>query len=534
MTRIPHFLWWLALLAACTGSNPTTQTQQASTVATPNPIPATLFGLHDDWATLPPEIPYGTARLWDNDVRWDNLANCVPDGVSCTAQSNDWNWKVLDESLSAIKSQCPNCDVIYTFGGIASYANHCTNQGGDDHGTCGHPSDGKCGNTRPYGCYLPDDLKVDGSGPNAAITTFFTFLATHIAQLDKTKYANVLYWDIGNEFDRDPCLDGSQHDPAYCPNGGNANASYTFIATYSQLQRIFADMKATVGALIPGSKFFEGDTAAAVQPRILANMMYCSDKPSFSCGCPSNGVAGYACRGPNVGIHASVDGVDWHQYFRSGTGQGEEILSSFDQARGALVGDDKNLPLWVTETSFGEIDELPDYDMQAGFAARLMVSCWSGGGDRCYWYRYNSHGCHSRDGRSSTGTMYDFTDLQCTMSPGLWWDGKAYGQVYRWLVGQMLVNKCTADSNDIWTCDLATAAGAPEKIVWWTEHGANEKSWCHASTPVIHGSCDGTPYTVPQGFHRYYTLDPAQCVGGCPISAGETVQITGQPILLAE
>lgn len=526
-------------------------------------IPSTLFGLHDDWANVTPEIPYGTARLWDNDVRWDNLwqsGDCIPGQIwgtgICSAANNDWHWGNLDNALMAIHTQCPNCDVVYTFGGVAAYANGCNDDGSDydsthqcartlSGGGTGRLPNGKCGNTRPWGCWLPPDINADGSGTDKFVTDYFTFLATHVNGLKSNNYAHILYWDLFNEYDRDPCLN-SQYASQYCPSstsvgGGNTGAGYMVIATYAQMQRMFFDMRATIAPIITGAKFSEGNTSGR-QAGVLQNIMYCNNSPSTTCGCPSGAQTGCSGQGSGHGLSASglVDIVGWHDYRGDGTGQGEQIADGVTAMQAALTMADQTIPEWVTETSFYHIADLPDFEMMAGFAAREMLTCASSGLTRCYWYRYDGDHCHDQyNGLTTTGDMYDSADahysngdFKCTNGPVLWWDGKAYKQMYNWLVGSTLASPaCTSTSlgggDYTVACNLTSPLFQQEQIVWLKRTITDKTSWCSGSGTTRHGSCDFTSYSCGS-FGHYQTLDPDQGNQTC----SGTVKVTGQPILL--
>jgi hypothetical protein len=465
--------------------------------------------------------PYGTVRLWDDDLRWNTFAllsdgtnACVPgqpwSGGTCTATNNNWTWAPLDDMLANIHIYCPTCDVEFTFGGVAQYANNCPGSGCPP----GDPDGVSCANTgNNGGCFLPPDLSSDGTGTDQSFIDYFTFFATHVAGLNPSTYAPITYLEAPwNEYDRDACLDDVEfYNPQYCVNG-NQNGLYSVYATYSQLQRIFLDAKATILPILPKVKFLQGNLASPVQ-RTMLNMMYCDDSPSTSCSFPLSG--------------SVTDGMSWHEYLEGtgvGTGRGELLAAELSKLRGWLKGTDQKLPWFMTEGSWGPQPMLPDYDMQAGFTARYLATCVSTSGlARCFWYRYN-HPC--------SGELYGILAGYpgCEYANLLYWSGKAFNQSFTWLVGNT-VSPCSS-VNNIWTCNITTGDGISTQMVWWDEQGANSTSWCQGSTPVAHGTCDMTGYNYPSQYQHYYTLDPSDCpAGGCALGGG-TVQISGKPILL--
>jgi hypothetical protein len=480
-------------------------------------IPSTLFGQHDHWDAKQIAVPYGTARIWDLKTKWEDLQTCNPNDTGCNP-STDWNWPVLDDVLATIHTWCPTCDAMWTFGEIASYANHCDSNGNPvpKSGTCPHQNNG-CSDTRDWGCWLPDDLAYDGSGTNQYIKDYLTILTTHIKGLGPN-YAHIVAWEIPwNELDRDPCIDGQNgYDASACANGDN-QGNFSVYATYSQLQRIYQDAKATITSVIPDAIILAGNIAAWNRKAALRNLMYC-DNASGSCGCPNGGCTSLA---------GHVDLLGWHEYLQNAGGQGEQIVEDVTNLHGELDGKDKTLPLWMTEGGWGDNKVLPDWDMQAGFIARYMIGCAASGVARCYWYRYDG-GCGTTN--PHYGTLYGPTNADCTGSSDLWWGGKAMQQVQTWLVGNTLEG-CTNASLGVHTCEVRTADGHPTQIVWWAE--PNSSTWCQGSTPTTHGTCDTTTYTFPTKYAHYDTLDPAQCPSGCSLT-GTTVAISGQPIRLRD
>ena len=65
-------------LTACGGGGRASQDQQ-QTLLGPGGTPLSWFGVHNDWTANQPLVEaYGTVRLWDDNLRWDLFANCIP------------------------------------------------------------------------------------------------------------------------------------------------------------------------------------------------------------------------------------------------------------------------------------------------------------------------------------------------------------------------------------------------------------------------------------------------------------------------
>jgi hypothetical protein len=512
-------------LTACGGGGRASQDQQ-QTLLGPGGTPLSWFGIHNDWTANQPLVEaYGTVRLWDDNLRWDLFANCIPgqpfSGGTCSSTNNDWNWSALDTSLSNIHSWCPTCDVLFTFGGVAAYANHCNADGSNNNGVCTHAKLQDSCNQGVLSCWMPSDLNADGTGADQYFIDYFTFLATHLNSLDST-HATVKYMELPwNEFDRDPCIDFA-YNPTACASG-LYHGNYSVFATYSQLQRIYSDGKATISPLMPAMKFVAGNVAEiSGREQVLDNFLYCDHTPITSCTIPISSTVG----GPGM------DEVSWHEYLRDGTGQGEQFVNKIAAVQAALEGPDQSLPLWMTEGGWGQLTDLPDFEMEAGFAARYMISCLSGAtnpNNRCYWYRYDG-GC-GKANENNYGTLFGPVDADCTGQNGLWWSGAALNQMSTWLAGAALTSPCSANNN-IWTCNLTTSNAVPEQIVWWSPQGGNRTAWCSGDTgPIAAGTCDSTSYNYPSTYGHFQTLNPT--VGAQALTGG-SVPITGQPILLTQ
>jgi hypothetical protein len=93
--------------------------------------------------------------------------------------------------------------------------------------------------------------------------------------------------------------------------------------------------------------------------------------------------------------------------------------------------------------------------------------------------------------------------------------GKAYRQVYKWLVGNTPAKRCS-NAGAVYTCGLTKPDGTELLAVW------------DASQKCSHGTCTHSSYSPGAKYSQYYDLD-----GGTahPIS-GSSIPIGAKPILL--
>jgi polysaccharide biosynthesis protein PslG len=154
----------------------------------------------------------------------------------------------------------------------------------------------------------------------------------------------------------------------------------------------------------------------------------------------------YAEGGPR-----GVDGVTFH----GNAAEPEELLNKINQIREVLAKygmTDK--PLWATEGGhWGSRDLSPDE--RAAFVGRVELLYWSRGVVRHYWYGWdNPH----------WGTLWDeYGGLQPA--------GKAYEQIYKWMVGAVMDKPCTSEGTT-WTCGF-TRQGGYEALAIWNTSGSS-------------------------------------------------------------
>ena len=106
--------------------------------------------------------------------------------------------------------------------------------------------------------------------------------------------------------------------------------------------------------------------------------------------------------------------------------------------------------LWDTEHGWGRDTNLPDQSKQAAWLARHAILSWSNGVARSIWYLWDGAG---------VGTLWDPVN-------GIHQAGRAYGEVYKWLVGSTLTAPCSMASDSTWTCFLTRADGHEAEIIW--------------------------------------------------------------------
>jgi hypothetical protein len=163
-----------------------------------------------------------------------------------------------------------------------------------------------------------------------------------------------------------------------------------------------------------------------------------------------------------------------------------------------------NLPMMVTEGSYGAHTNTTDAQFQKAFVAREMALLMQYGVQRFYWYNADGGGDNELWSNNATGAL----------KPA----GAAYQTIQQWLTGKTFSNNkatitaqptCSGGANSH-TYALPLTSG--EKLVWYDETADN-------------ASC---AYNVT-GFSSYLTLNGAvvPIIGSNP-----TVTLDNRPILL--
>lgn len=208
------------------------------------PIPAEFFGMHVArtdaqnthglYSSFPTLLHFGSYRSWD--VGYPELVGSANSAVFGTAwpliQSPCKDgaqpcWEDLDAELAALKTQGVD-DVLFTL-------SRTPQPFGDPPPPPPQPAPpsypcayAKLG-INSYGvnfageCLPPDydpvakssgHLNIYGSGDDALWTNWVVSLVLHVSSLPSSQYAHIKYWEVWNEFDRNPNPDGYCGPPA--------------------------------------------------------------------------------------------------------------------------------------------------------------------------------------------------------------------------------------------------------------------------------------------------------------------------------
>ena len=155
-----------------------------------------------------------------------------------------------------------------------------------------------------------------------------------------------------------------------------------------------------------------------------------------------------------AGGGAYADVVSFHGYLGSSNGVAdppENIASLIAKMKGIMASYGQgSKELWDTEHSWGNDANLADQDHQAAWLARHVIVSWSTGVARSVWYLWDG---------AYVGTLWDPVN-------GIHQAGRAYGEVYKWLVGSTLTAPCSMASDSTWTCFLTRASGSEAEIIW--------------------------------------------------------------------
>lgn len=194
----------------------------------------------------------------------------------------------------------------------------------------------------------------------------------------------------------------------------------------------------------------------------------------------------FAAGGPR-----GVDAISFHSYPWNIPHAPESVLTYVAHIR-SVAGRYglSSKPIWDTEGSWGTAQLSSDEQVAA--VARLCLLLWSGGVSRFYWYSWDG---------GNWGSLWDVRD-------GPHPAARAYGEIYRWMVGSVMNRKCAAGPGTTWTCDFVRPGGYQARAVWNTAGNA--------------------PY-FPDGKYRRYRDLAGNIV---PLSAGAPVTIGIEPILL--
>ncbi len=367
-----------------------------------------------------------------------------------------YDWSMLDAWLKAAKEH--NTDVQYTFGRVPQWASS-------------NPNDGICANA-PGSCDRPNDLNSDGTGTNQHWKDFVTAIASHVNDPTYLQtHASIKYWEIWDE----------------APNLGRWHPANEK-AGIAEMIRMARDARKIILSI--------DSSAVILSPSV--GIKFAPELRWFEDYLAAGG-----------GDYADV--IAFHAYLQEPRVPPvpETFLTFFSSWKKNVLhpyGQDKK-PLWDTEASWGigNCCNFTDQDLQAGFVARYYLMHWLGEAQRFYWYAWSD---------TPAGTLW-VANKRYLWEPGtLLKPGKAYGQIYKWMVGNNVDQSC-APQGTVWACNVTGPNGFQGQIVWDT------------SQTCSNGQCTYSNYTYNSIFVQYVTV-----LGQVNQLSGGTVQIGYQPIFL--
>jgi hypothetical protein len=465
------------------------------------PVPAAFFGLVDvdfgDTQGFSLPFPFGQFRIWNFTANWPYIETA----------NNVFDWSPLDEYLTVLKSQGVD-NVFYTLDRTPLWATI-------------NPIDSNCAfaNEGPkfYGeCDLWSDINPDGSGANATWRVWVASIAAHVNDPTYLQtHAHIKYWEPWNEFIQSPTL-----NPKYAKS---FDTHVMYNGTFAQLVRMTEDARCLLTG--QGKITATGETCTqvlqsvgrskAIDPSaqittpsslpfwggltVLQNFLYCNANPP----------AGSQCITGDAGAKA-VDIINYHIY--EWTEPVEENLSNtLQQIQGTLQSAELKKPFWNGEGSMGNItkpvNQFQDPDLQAAFVPRYLLSLWSLGIPRSFWYVF---------GGTTYGPLWDSTT-------GLTKAGVAWEQVYSWMVGATMNVSCSTaafsnyGSTTTWSCGLARAGGYQALTIWDTSESCSN------------GVCPTHPLVVGPNYTQYRDL-----VGNVFQIKNHSVPVGIKPILVED
>jgi hypothetical protein len=340
-------------------------------------------------------------------------------------------------------------DVMYTFGGVPTWASQSAN-------------DEKCKSwNMPGSCHPPADLHEDGSGSDQMFKDFVTAIAKHA-------HGRIKYWEVWNE----------------------PHNLFFWHGTMPQMVRLTEDLRDIVKSIDPNAIVVAPGTGwTNVHPE--------TGKPDWN---PLMWTEAYL----EAGGGKHIDALSIHGYLHgecpSGHYDVNDIATRTEEVRKMLRKNGvPDLPIWSTEGSWGPVNKFctTDTDMQVAFVGQYHIAMWAAGIKTAYWYAWNDH---------LTGVLWD---EETGVTPA----GKAYGEVYRWMVGATLTgcNKSRSQTS----CTFTRPDGSQYLAIW------------DASQTCSNGNCATTPIKVEAQYVDYLDL-----AGGKTKIQNSTVPVGMKPIWL--
>jgi polysaccharide biosynthesis protein PslG len=428
-----------------------------------------FFGMHINQQSSPFPSTVGVAiagvRLWDTHTSW---ATTNTGSGSCITNSANCDWTDLDFRVS--QALANKADILYDFARTPTWAQCLSSDtscgSGNTTITCAYsviPNEGG-----PGECFPPNDLHVDGSGPNQHWIDWVTAVATRYK-------GKISYYEIWNE----------------------PNIPAMWQGTPAQLVRMAGDAR----CIIIGDK---GCNPAISYPQKGIDPAAHLVTPAYTN--PVSDIAAYLTT-PLNGVASILGGsladvVAFHGY--PGANPAEQVVNIYNSLNSILVGQAlQTVPVFDTEGSWGArggVSNLSDPDQEAAFTARYLLVQQSAGIQRLYWYGW--------DLTSGDGTLWT--------SSGLTAAGVAYQQTEVWLGEATLTTPCSPNGT-VWVCGYTRSGGYQAMVVW------------DASQTCSNGSCSVSNFTLPSSpqFTQYQDV-----AGNPHTISGSTVPIGAKPILI--
>jgi hypothetical protein len=419
---------------------------------TPNTIQADFFGIHINKETSPWPLfsPFPAYRTLGSQIKWADIEKC--DGGADSANPC-YQWQKFDSWLNLALSN--GADVMFTLYATPSWASsrgsRCAGAGSPDAG-CTGPADLNCAFQTQNGpgiCDPPSDIDaVPGSGLGDGTNKHFRDFVT--ALLQHAGPGKIRFWEIWNE----PNISGEW-------TGSNA-----------QMLRMARDARSIVHSVDPNALF----TTPAVANAVVA---------------ARNWLLPYL----QAGGGDLADVIAFHGYIQTGACPTqcpvpEDEVTLINNVRSvAATAGQQNKPLFDTEVSWGEKSNLTDPTARSAFTGRMYLLSISGGVNRLYWYGLDFP-------ISSLGGSGEFwaptgNPDGCVVSAPEGGDicpaGIAVQQLFRWVVGTVMIQPCAAISTT-WRCGLMASNGYQALAVWDT-----------SGSPVN--------FSAPLGYIQFRTLD---------------------------
>jgi len=400
------------------------------------PIQPDFFGLDVSNTTVQwpsaAGVPFGSVRLWDSGTRWNQIET----------SKGTYTWTALDALVSAANQNGQT--VLYTFGGDPTFYSS-------------NPTDTNCTElaTGDGPCDPPADVNSNGSGTDADFQSFVTALMQHLQQRGET----IQYFEIWNEVN---------------------NYQAFWNGTAAQLVRMAADARAIIKSYDSNALVLTPNTCNCNNTHFTAGAHPTSnpqDAMSYYLNTKVKLPSGHVVTGASV-----ADGITFHPYLGSPNPEG--IVNLITEMQGLMAADGlSNLPLIDSESSWGlntHITSCPAsppfaqncLNNMTAFLPRSYILAASNGLTRFYWYQW---------GNNSWGTLYDTSD------GSIYEPAEAYAGVEEWLLGSSFEGPCQ-QSDTIYTCNLVSAGGVTEEIVWNTSGPATFNTWPYTQCATVTGS----------------------------------------------